>query len=564
VAGQTSNYDTDVLRALIERAAGLAGKTYGASIQPDDVSLRVIADHARTTAFLIAEGVAPDRTGARVRAPARDAARDPPRAPARHRDGLSCTRSRSASWSSWADTYPELRERRELIESITLAEEERFRRRSSAGLGLLEERFEAMKGRRNQSVLDGRDAFQLYDTTASRSTLTEVICGRARLTGRQRGYEAAMAGGARALPSSRASSKRRCPVYAELRRSCPRAAYASWATRRTSAKGRVVALVAGGARVEELSAGNEGEIVTDLTPLYGESGGQIGDHGRIVGASGAFAVEDTQKPRTGLVVHRGRVTEGTLRVGEEVELSVDVPRRERIRRNHSATHLLHWALRKVVGAHAQQKGSLVGPDRLRFDFTNSRPLSPEEITAVEELVNERTLRNVPVRTEVLTMEEARARGAMMIFEEKYGDVVRMLTMAESTELCGGTHARATGDIGLFKIVSEQGVAAGVRRILAVTGEGALAHLREVEGLVSEAARTAKTTPTMLLDRIQKLVQHERALEKQVADLEKKLAQGGGSGVDGLVARARDVSGVKVLGVRSAVTDRGACASSPSS
>jgi alanyl-tRNA synthetase len=189
----------------------------------------------------------------------------------------------------------------------------------------------------------------------------------------------------------------------------------------------------------------------------------------------------------------------------------------------------------VVGPHAQQKGSLVGPDRLRFDFTHSRALSPEEISAVEELVNERTLKNVPVRTEVLTMDEARARGAMMIFEEKYGDVVRMLTMAESTELCGGTHARATGDIGLFKIVSEQGVAAGV----------------------AEAARAAKTTPPALLDRIQKLVQHERALEKQVAELEKKLAQGGGSGVDGLIAQARDVSGVKVLGVRSPVTDRGA-------
>jgi alanyl-tRNA synthetase len=234
-----------------------------------------------------------------------------------------------------------------------------------------------------------------------------------------------------------------------------------------------------------------------------------------------------------------------------------VPRRERIRRNHSATHLLHWALRQVLGPHAQQKGSLVGPERLRFDFTHPRAVTPEELSRIEELVNERTLGNHAVRTEVLTMDEARTRGAMMIFEEKYGDVVRMLSMAESTELCGGTHARATGDIGLFKIVSEQGIAAGVRRILAVTGEGALAHVREVEGALATVARAAKTTPGALLDRVEKLVLHERALEKQVEELQKKLASGGGGGVDGLLAKARDVAGVKVLGVRSAVTDRGA-------
>jgi alanyl-tRNA synthetase len=218
---------------------------------------------------------------------------------------------------------------------------------------------------------------------------------------------------------------------------------------------------------------------------------------------------------------------------------------------------LHWALRQVLGPHAQQKGSLVGPDRLRFDFTHSRALTSEELARIEELVNARTLANHPVRTEVLTMEEARTRGAMMIFEEKYGDVVRMLSMAESTELCGGTHARATGDIGLFKITSEQGVAAGVRRILAVTGEGALAHVRELEAALADAARAAKTTPAALPERIEKLLQHERTLQKELEALQKQLASGAGSGVDGLLAQARDVAGVKVLGVRSAVTDRGA-------
>ena len=553
-AGQLSNYDTDVLRALIDRAAGLAGKSYGASRSPDDVSLRVIADHARTTAFLIAEGVVPDRTGREyvLRRVMRRAIRHGHRLgiekPFLHEVALGVVELMGAE-------YPELRERRELIASITLAEEERFRQTIERGLGLLEERFDAMRAS-GTTRLDGRDAFQLYDTYGFPLDLTEVICAERGYTVDNPGYEAALAE-ARERSEFKGVEQAALPVYAEIAASLPKTGVRFVGYDQDSAKGRIVAIVAGGARRDVLEAGSEGEIVTELTPFYGESGGQIGDQGRILGEGGELAVEDTQKPRTGVVVHRGRMTQGALRVGQEVELAVDVPRRERTRRNHSATHLLHWALRKVVGAHAQQKGSLVGPERLRFDFTSSRALSPEEIAEVEELVNERTLKNYPVQTEVLTMEEARKRGAMMIFEEKYGDVVRMLSMAESTELCGGTHARATGDIGLFKIVSEQGVAAGVRRILAVTGEGALAHVREVEALVSEAARTAKTTPPMLLDRIQKLVQHERALEKQVADLEKKLAQGGGSGVDGLIAKAREVAGVKVLGVRSPVTDRGA-------
>jgi alanyl-tRNA synthetase len=248
---------------------------------------------------------------------------------------------------------------------------------------------------------------------------------------------------------------------------------------------------------------------------------------------------------------------GGLRVGDNLELTVDSARRDRTRRNHSATHLLHWALRTVLGSHAQQKGSLVGPERLRFDFTSPRPLAPEEISKVEDLVNQRTLANHTVRTEVLNMDEARARGAMMIFEEKYGDVVRMLSMAESTELCGGTHARATGDIGLFKIVSEQGVSAGVRRIIAVTGDGALAYLRDVEANLAKVATLARTTPANVAEKVEKLLQHERSLEKQIDELQRKLATGGGGGLDALLAKARDIAGVKVLGVRTEVTDRSA-------
>jgi alanyl-tRNA synthetase len=257
-------------------------------------------------------------------------------------------------------------------------------------------------------------------------------------------------------------------------------------------------------------------------------------------------------------VHRGTVEQGSISTGESARISVDVPRREAIRKNHSATHLLHWALRKVVGSHAQQKGSLVGPDRFRFDFTHNRPLGPDEIQRIEDLVNERVLQNHPVQTEVMTMEDARKRGAMMIFEEKYGDTVRMLRMAESLELCGGTHARATGDIGLFKITSEQGIAAGVRRLVATTGEGSLAYLRELEQSLARAAQAAKATPQQLVEKIEKLVAEERALGKKIDELQKKiLTGGGGGGLDALIGRARDVGGVKVLGVRTEVGDRGA-------
>jgi alanyl-tRNA synthetase len=294
--------------------------------------------------------------------------------------------------------------------------------------------------------------------------------------------------------------------------------------------------------------------VTSLTPFYGSAGGQVGDAGVITTASALVTVDDTQKPMPGLVVHRGKVTSGNIKLAEPATLAVDEARRNRIRRNHSATHLLHLALRNVLGPQAQQKGSLVGPDRLRFDFTHNKPLSPQEISKIEDLVNERTLANHPIQTDVLNMDEARKRGAMMIFEEKYGDVVRMLTMGDSMELCGGTHARATGDIGLFKILSEVGVAAGVRRIQAVTGDGALAHLREVEDTLNRAAHAAKASAQALPEKIERLLAGEKALLKQIEELQRKLMSGGG-GFEALLGQARDIAGVKVLGVKTDVTDR---------
>jgi alanyl-tRNA synthetase len=555
VQGKLSNYDGDLLRGLVEVAAEIAKKPYGASQSPDDVSLRVIADHARTTAFLIAEGISPDRSGREY------VLRRVMRRAIRHGHRLGIERPflhevALAVVAGMSDEYPELNERRELIANVTLAEEERFRQTIERGLGLLNDRFDEME-HANTKVLSGRDAFQLYDTYGFPLDLTEVICAERGLSVDEAGYEAALAE-ARERSEWKGSDQVSTAEYGDVLTKLPPAGVRFVGYERDNASSRIVALIVGGQLVDSAEAGQTVEVVTDLTPFYGESGGQVGDQGVITTTAGArVLVSDTQKPKPGVITHLGRLQSGSLRVGDEVDLAVDVARRERTRRNHSATHLLHWALRQVIGGHAQQKGSQVGPDRLRFDFTHNRPLTPEELARVEQLVNQRTLANHPVRTEVLSMEEARKRGAMMIFEEKYGDVVRMLSMGESAELCGGTHARATGDIGLFKIVAEQGVAAGVRRILAVTGEGALEHVREIEALLANAAKTAKTTPPALIEKIDKLIAHERALEKQVEELQRKLAEGGGGGVDGLLAKARDVNGVKVLGVKTAVTDRGA-------
>jgi alanyl-tRNA synthetase len=283
----------------------------------------------------------------------------------------------------------------------------------------------------------------------------------------------------------------------------------------------------------------------------------LGDRGTLETESGLIEITDTLKPISGLWVHVGTVKQGTVSVGQPATLLIDRERRQAIRRNHSATHLLHLGLRTLLGEHAQQKGSVVGPDRLRFDFTHDRPLSPEQLEQLENFVNLRILENVPVKTEVLDMDAARKRGAMMIFEEKYGDVVRMLSMGDSVELCGGTHTRATGDIGMIKITSEQGVAAGVRRITAVTGTGSVQYFRELEGRMNKVAEKARCSTADLLDKVGKMVERQRQLEKQIEELEKKLAMGGGGGVDSLLAQAKTYGNVKVLALRTEVTDRGA-------
>ncbi|MES1175484.1 MAG: alanine--tRNA ligase [Myxococcales bacterium] len=553
--GKTNNYDTDLLRMLVDRASELSGKRYGGTMDKDDVSMRVIADHARTTAFLIAEGVMPDRSGKEyvLRRVMRRAIRHG------HRLGIARPFLHEVALrvvDAMGDQYPELREKRDHIASVAEGEEIRFRQTIERGLSLLEERFEIMASEQ-KTTLAGADAFKLYDTYGFPLDLTNVICSERGFAVDEAGYKVALE---EARERSEFVSKDHAieSVYREALATVPGGSVRFTGYEKDRDTGKLLSIIKDGALVQEASEGDSVELIADQTPFYGESGGQVGDHGVISTGSAKVVIEDSHKPIAGLVAHRGKVTSGTLRVGDKLDLAVDSERRDRTRRNHSATHLLHWALRQVLGSFAQQKGSLVGPERLRFDFTSPRALTPDEIQKVEDLVNQRTLANHTVRTEVLNMDEARSRGAMMIFEEKYGDIVRMLSMAESTELCGGTHARATGDIGLFKIVSEQGVSAGVRRIIAVTGDNSLAYLRDVENNFAKVVGLAKATPANVAEKIEKLLLHERALEKQIDELQRKLATGGGGGgLDALLAKARDIAGVKVLGVRTEVTDRAA-------
>ncbi len=553
VQGKTTNYDTDLLRAIVEKASQVAGKPYGGSQADDDVSMRVIADHARTTAFLIAEGVFPDRDGRSyvLRRVMRRAIRHG------HRLGIARPFLHEVALEVVArmgDVYPELVARRDLIASVAEQEEVRFRETIDRGLKILDDEVASMRSR-GESVISGELAFKLYDTYGFPLDLTEVIARERDLTIDQAGYDRALEEQRARSAGSKVGEEAVEAIWrAALERSGP-VRFVGY--EREEAEGHVVALVRDGALVERAAQGDVVAVVTDVTPFYGESGGQVGDKGLITSSGGdnKFHVHDTHKPVVGLVVHHGEVTHGAIAVGDAVKLEVDHDLRTATRRNHSATHLLHWALRTVVGEQATQKGSLVAPDRLRFDFAHAKPLTVHEIELIEDLVNQKVLLDAPVQTEVMPIDVARQKGAMAIFEEKYGDVVRVLTMTkDSVELCGGTHARALGEIGLFKIVGDSGVAAGVRRIEAVTGLNALAYVRQVETTLKTAAQTAKSTPAELPERIEKMLDHDKSLEREIAEMKRKLAMGGGGGLDEQLKGARDIPGGRALAVRAEVTD----------
>ncbi|HTB73733.1 MAG TPA: alanine--tRNA ligase [Polyangiaceae bacterium] len=560
--GVTSNYETDALRALVAKVSEISGKRYTASQGDDDVSMRVIADHARTTAFLVAEGIFPDRVGREyvLRRVMRRAIRHG------HRLGIRDLFLHEVALEVVAlmgEQYPELQRQKALVASVARGEEERFRETIERGLKILDEEIVGLRASGKMEV-GGETAFKLHDTFGFPVDLTQVIA-------QERGFSVDEAGYERALDEQRARSEGSkvgdeavAHVWRGVLESVQRALPAGVkfvGYEREEIEGRVLALIADGKIVDRVIEGQEAVVVTDVTPFYGEAGGQAGDAGVIEvrgNEPARFDVTDAQKPLAGLIAHFGRVAKGSLASGDAVHLVVDRDRRTATRRNHSATHLLHWALRTVLGEQATQKGSLVAADRLRFDFAHGKALSPGEIARIEDLVNAKVLTDAPVLTEVLPIDEARKRGAVAIFEEKYGDVVRMLTMTkDSVELCGGTHARALGEIGLFKIVSEQGLAAGVRRIEAATGLNALAYVRSVEGALRGAARAVKASPAEVADKIEKLLERERHLEKEIVDLRRKVAMGtgsGGGGLDEMLRGAREIPGGKALAVRLPVGD----------
>lgn len=552
--GVTSNYDTDLMRHLVEATAEIAKKKYTAGEGDDDISMRVVADHARTTAFLMAEGVMPDKQARPyvLRRVMRRAIRHG------HRLGIEdlfLHRVALEVVERMGEHYPELVERRSLIEEVTKGEEERFRATMARGLKKLNKLFVDMRGEKKDEVpVD--DVADLYSTYGFPIDLTEVIA-------REEGF-AVDAKGARALVKGESEdggdidpTAALDPAFREALAQAGDTVFTGYEREEgESAIAAIIAITREGdeerrTMVTEAVAGTEVEIAVAETPFYAESGGQVGDEGELGGEGFRVAVSDTQRPIGKMVLHRGTVKNGTARVGAKVSLEVDHARRMATRRNHSATHLLHWALREVLGEHAQQKGSLVGPDVLRFDFAHNQPLTPEQVRSVEQLVNDKILTNAPVETDVMTMTEARDKGAMAIFEEKYGDTVRVLTMTEdSVELCGGTHASRLGDIGLFKVVSEGGTAAGVRRIMAATGANALRYVATLQDELTRVREAAKAQNAGdLADKVAKIVQNERALEKRVKVLEKQLAEGGGGGgIDAMLERAKDIGGVKVLGV----------------
>ncbi len=548
--GVASNYDTDLFAGILATAGDLAGVRYGAD-PARDLSLRVIADHARASTFLVADGVFPEKTTREY------VLRRIFRRAVRHGKLLGITepfmhRVCARVVDEMKDVYPELAARASTIESVTLEEEKRFRRTLDEGLGLLEEEFARMQAA-GRSTVSGKVTFTLYDTHGFPDDLTAIIAGERGFAVDKAGYDAEMEA-ARARSRFVSSEQAVGDVYKQLAGELGATRFLGHDGRGTSGHGTILALVVDGARVERAGEGARVELVLDQTPFYAESGGQIGDAGVLLAGSGArLRVDDTQKPAGDLFVHRGEITAGTLAVGDPVTATVDDERRDRVRANPSATHLLHLALRRVLGDHVAQKGSLVAPDRLRFDFAHFAPMTEAERRQVEDLVNAEIRRNDDSVVEVLPLEEARHKGAMAMFGEKYGERVRVVRIGrESLELCGGTHVRRAGDIGLFKIVGEIGVAQGVRRIEAVTGAGALDYLRRVEDELGRAGERLKAPMFEVAEKVERTLAAQRALEKELDKLKQRLASGAG-GRD-LLAEVVEVAGIKVLAAATEVDD----------
>ncbi|MCO6385592.1 alanine--tRNA ligase [Aliihoeflea sp. 40Bstr573] len=548
--GEHDNYDIDLFRALIRASEEATGvKAEG----KNRASHRVIADHLRASSFLIADGVLPSNEGRGY------VLRRIMRRAMRHAQLLGASdplmwRLVPALVREMGQAYPELVRGQALITETLKLEESRFRKTLARGLGLLSDATEKLgEGDR----LDGETAFKLYDTYGFPLDLTQDALRQRGISVDTDAFSAAMERQKAEARANWAGSGEAATetVWFAIRDQVGATEFLGYDTE--AAEGVIAAIVKASTRVDGASEGDEVAIVVNQTPFYGESGGQVGDTGRILGEGFAVDVTDTQKKADGLFVHFGRVISGTVRSGAAVELKVDAARRARIRRNHSATHLIHEALREVLGTHVAQKGSLVAPDRLRFDFSHPKPIAADELARIEELSNEIVLQNAPVTTRLMAVDDAIAEGAMALFGEKYGDEVRVVSMgmalhvdkagkSYSTELCGGTHVGATGDIGIIRLLAEGAVASGVRRIEALTGEAARQHLDEQDKRLKAAAAALKVAPADVVTRLEAVLDERKKLERELSDARKKLALVGGAGPAG-AQEPETVAGIGFLG-----------------
>ncbi|EAV6172478.1 alanine--tRNA ligase [Salmonella enterica] len=522
-----SNYDIDLFRTLIEAVAKVTGAT-----DLGNKSLRVIADHIRSCAFLVADGVLPsnENRGYVLRRIIRRAVRHGNMLGAKETFFYKLVGPLIEVMGSAGE---ELKRQQAQVEQVLKTEEEQFARTLERGLALLDEELAKLQG----DTLDGETAFRLYDTYGFPVDLTADVCRERNIKVDEAGFEAAMEEQRR---RAREASGFGADYNAMIRVD---SASEFKGYDHLELNGKVTALFVDGKAVEAINAGQEAVVVLDQTPFYAESGGQVGDKGELKGAGFTFAVDDTQKYGQA-IGHRGKLSAGALKVGDAVQADVDEARRARIRLNHSATHLMHAALRQVLGTHVAQKGSLVSDKVLRFDFSHNEAMKPSEIRQVEDLVNAQIRRNLPIETNIMDLEAAKAKGAMALFGEKYDERVRVLSMGDfSTELCGGTHASRTGDIGLFRIISESGTAAGIRRIEAVTGEGAMATVHAQSDRLNDIAHLLKGDSQNLGDKVRAVLERTRQLEKELQQLKDQAAAQESTN---LSSKAVDLNGVKLL------------------
>ncbi len=530
-----SNYEIDIFDALIKAAARETGEA-----DLGHKSLRVIADHIRATAFLVSDGVIPSNEGRGyvqrriIRRAIRHGYKLGKKTPFFHKLVPDLVKLMGAA-------YPNLAAQEQRIMDVLRVEEERFFETLETGMQILDAAlgFEAATGMAKLQVLPGDVAFKLHDTYGFPLDLTNDVCRERELSVDEPGFHAAMD-----AQKAKARAAGKFKMDKALDYSGAGNTFVGYEKLEQATK--IVALYADGAGVSELKAGQNGIVVLDTTPFYAESGGQVGDEGQLHNGSAQFAVTDTQKIKADVFGHHGSVLSGSLKLGDAITASVNTAARAATVRNHSATHLMHKALREVLGDHVQQKGSLVDAEKTRFDFAHNAPVSDAQISEIEQRVNAQVVSNAAASARVMEIEAAKATGAMMLFGEKYGDEVRVLEIGSSKELCGGTHVQRTGDIGLFKIVAESGVAAGVRRVEAVTGANALAYVQGLESTVNQAAAALKAQPAELAARIAQVQEHVKALEKELAAAKGKLASAQG---DELLSTAIEIKGLKLLVAR---------------